>query len=909
MANDLTGDYDVTVQFSLGAVNRLTAALHSVKRFPHSVSMAIDDRPKPSLPAVAVGVVDPRGEAVVNPAVIGNSALAALSTRTLLNQGLLDNVDPVVNAYPGLKPIPSEPQYSYVYGVAQAQLGPPTVQLTKGPSNQAQVHTPAMVRYFANTSDPKTDTLSPFMRGELVTTFTVKNVTSKAGADVVVDLSSSSGGISFDPEWSQVTLDANDKKAINLALSKVLKKAFQQSSTPLPNKVLAMDFKGFPGDNAIGVLMNMTTHNKPNPDSAKKVFLKSDDQFVLAVNGDVFISQVTSAINSALDPLRYETLDLFGTVTVYFLGIEVAQYNFEIMIYVSVGTPEVQLTDTPNPAGISGSGQIVLTLPVTVTFGWKNLPSLAPTPVNFGFTITQAFTLALSKGTTQVGIQTVGGVQINIPASVPSDEASQAYRQATSLFDNLWNNNKAQISQQVNNALSASGMESFLHNLLNPRGKTGATLDATLAYTSFEINTSGIVLHGSLSVPKWPAANLQFSADPSEPSGKHGYQALNSWIPGGTIQHYQWTVGTAKPVTDDNRFVIENTPAIIFRICLSFKGQRISASGPVVYDSVRADSSCQYPFTVSAHLPPGAAAVPLASLVQPAASPSSGLGVIGNISPWTPPQLEATAANVLVHFPDNTSVAQLGDLPGALAQSGRTDTDAAIVAVLTQDQLAIASLVDGLMYADDAAGWEQLLSVQSRPATVLLNPDGNIAWRQDGTLDPGALAAALSANLATGAHLYPRFPWSPLRAGDRPPNFLFQFPPGQQLDLRKLAGKPVALVFFKSASPSSVETIQTLHQLFGRPGITPSVIVAIDDGDDGQFARGLSAGEEGGIIVVPDPQRQISLAYRIAVWPTIIFLDTNGLVRDIRFGLISQKDVQFSTGSMPLPAGAAGKES
>jgi hypothetical protein len=909
MANDLTGDYDVAVQFSLGAVNRLTAALHSVKRFPHSVSMAIDDRPKPTLPAVAVGVVDPRGEAVVNPAVIENSALAALSTRTLLNQGLLDNVDPVVNAYPGLKPIPSEPQYSYVYGVAQVQLGPPTVELTKGPSNQAEVHTPAMVRYFANTSDPKTDTLSPFMRGELITAFGVKNVTSKAGANVVVDLSSSSGGISFDPEWSQATLDANDKKAIDLALEKILKKAFQQSSTPLPNKVLAMDFKGFPGDNAIGALMNVTTHNKPNPDSVKKVFLKSDDQFALAVNGDVFTKQVSSAINSALDPLRYENFDIFGTFKLHSFGIEVVDDNFEILVYVAFGNAEVQLTDAPNPAGIPGSGQIVLTIPVTVTFGWKNLSDLLPTPVNFGFTITQAFTLSLTKGSTQVGIQTIGGVQISIPASVPSQEAELANSQATSLFNNLWNNNKSQISQQVNTALSASAMESFLHSLLNPKGKTGATLDATLAYTSFEISTSGVILHGSLSVPKWPAANLQFGADPSEPAGKHGYQALNSWIPGGTIQQYLWTVGTAKPVTDDNRFVIENTPAILFRICLSFKGQRISASGPVVYDSVKADSSCQYPFTVAANLPPGATTVPLASLVQPAASPSSGLEVIGNISPWTPPQLEATAANVLVHFPDNSSVGQLGDLPQALAQSGRTDTDAAIVVVLTKDQLALASLVDGLMYADDAAGWEQLLSVQSRPATVLLNPDGNIGWRQDGTLDPGALAAALGANLVTGARLYPRLPWSPLQAGDRPPNFLFQFPPGQQLELRKLAGRPVVLVFFKSASPTSVETIQALHHLYDLPGVTHSVIVAIDDGDAGQFARGLAAGEEGGIIVVPDPERQISLAYRIAVWPTIIFLDTNGLVRGFRFGLISQKDVQFSMGSKPLPAGSPGKES
>ena len=45
MANDLTGDYDVVAAFSLGAVNRILAAMHRGNRLPHSLSMAIDDLP------------------------------------------------------------------------------------------------------------------------------------------------------------------------------------------------------------------------------------------------------------------------------------------------------------------------------------------------------------------------------------------------------------------------------------------------------------------------------------------------------------------------------------------------------------------------------------------------------------------------------------------------------------------------------------------------------------------------------------------------------------------------------------------------------------------------------------------------------------------------------------------------
>ena len=45
MANPLTGDYDVVVQFSTGAVNRILAAMHSGNRLLHSLSTRIDDNP------------------------------------------------------------------------------------------------------------------------------------------------------------------------------------------------------------------------------------------------------------------------------------------------------------------------------------------------------------------------------------------------------------------------------------------------------------------------------------------------------------------------------------------------------------------------------------------------------------------------------------------------------------------------------------------------------------------------------------------------------------------------------------------------------------------------------------------------------------------------------------------------
>ena len=43
MANDLTGDFDAVVQFSVGAADRVLAAMHRGNRFPHSLSTRVSD--------------------------------------------------------------------------------------------------------------------------------------------------------------------------------------------------------------------------------------------------------------------------------------------------------------------------------------------------------------------------------------------------------------------------------------------------------------------------------------------------------------------------------------------------------------------------------------------------------------------------------------------------------------------------------------------------------------------------------------------------------------------------------------------------------------------------------------------------------------------------------------------------
>jgi hypothetical protein len=75
MANALTGDFDIVAEFTLGAANRVLAAMHCGERLPHSWSLQVDDYTQyPVIPvsrareaSVIRSIVDSFGQAVTDP--------------------------------------------------------------------------------------------------------------------------------------------------------------------------------------------------------------------------------------------------------------------------------------------------------------------------------------------------------------------------------------------------------------------------------------------------------------------------------------------------------------------------------------------------------------------------------------------------------------------------------------------------------------------------------------------------------------------------------------------------------------------------------------------------------------------------------------------------------------------------
>ena len=374
-----------------------------------------------------------------------------------------------------------------------------------------------------------------------------------------------------------------------------------------------------------------------------------------------------------------------------------------------------------------------------------------------------------------------------------------------------------------------------------------------------------------------------------------GYSALKSWIPGGTVQEYVWNLGGGPQLHDDwNTFVFTDpSQAGLRHLCLTVNGTRVSPTDPSSEESASA-TICGW--TIHFNAAAGGLAHeaglgrPNVGLTQ--LSESGALEVVGHTSPWAGTSAGATA-NVIVHFPDSKSVAHLDFLRRALLESGRNDTATAIIGVLAADQLAKVKATQGIVFADDHGAWERLFKVKHRPATFVVGTSGNVVWHYQGELTSADLAAALKKYLVAGGVFSPRLLQSSVRIGQPTPNFLFEYAPGRQLTLHKLAGRAVVLVFWKSTSQPSLETFRDLQKAFSGAGRQGPVVLAINDGEAPELAKKFAAEHRLSAIVVPDPARQISLAYGVNVWPTAIFIDAGGLAKDVRYGRFSGELVKY----------------
>jgi peroxiredoxin len=287
--------------------------------------------------------------------------------------------------------------------------------------------------------------------------------------------------------------------------------------------------------------------------------------------------------------------------------------------------------------------------------------------------------------------------------------------------------------------------------------------------------------------------------------------------------------------------------------------------------------------------------VPMVALTQP--GPNGMIEVSGHARARTS-RGSGGAPNLIVHFAGDAGAANLASLTRALSESGRTDAPTAVVAVVDGNQLRSAKYTPGVVYAEKGDGeWEKAFGVKDvrGPVTLIVGPDREIRWRYEGEVDNRMLAEALRKSLVKSGPVRLGLMRSSVRIGHPPPNFIFEYAPGQAITLRKLAGQPVTLVFYKDSSKASIEAVQSQRQRRSDASSVQPVVLAIHDGGDAEAARKGGSDYDLPATVVPDPKRAIAAAYGVSVWPTIVSIDEGGLVVGIRYGSISEDRLPYPT--------------
>lgn len=876
MANDLTGDFDVVAEFSLPAVNRLLAAMHGTSRFPHSMSLRVDDIPQPpdrKLPSIR-GIIDLAGDPVVSPGHIrvpaADRLLASEPSDPFSRLGGIHNSG--VISFPPL--VPSELQ-----GRAQLQFAPPTLEIADAAASRISVRMKVRARYFA---DPNTPPATEFATGDMVLTTAVQQITSQAGNVVDIDLRSNAVQAAFVPTWTSRSLAAEDLAGINLLIGNALKSSVLPSNNVLPSNIRAIRFKALQGaEQAIAILLN-TTSAPGNPATVQRVFLGGAD-FAFATGAETILA----AIQPALD-------EILAT------PISPVQISIPLLLTTLTATYTIALN---NATLALETGRLLLTIT-----GRATTPAgFAP---NFNFTVRQPLTLAPAGSTADL---VVGPISLDTSSWIVDLFRGRATGPLSAARDRALH--QSGVRANVRRMLDADrNLGGFLRSLLTPPRPTNEPAPEppgfSLVYTAVEITPSGVVLRGALSVENPPPAHVEFEEIPSSTSDPIGgglvkgseYSAFKSWIPGGTIDSFEWKrAGSAQPgPLDERRFVLLPQPPVVSDgfvadggpraitafspMCLTIRGTRLSSSGQVQLQPITA-SYCAFDWfplfdavSVDRH------AMPLVTLTR--AGSRGEVEVVGH-APAMSDDTTLAAPNLILHFGDARDPGALARIREALQGSGRTDAPTAIVAILPAGQLAAARHVPGVLYLEQAGDeWERVwkVSIRQRPATVVVAQGGKIVWQHEGEIESPTLRDTLRRVLVARRKVKRTLVMPISRIGHAPPNFLFTVAAGHDLTLRKLAGRPVVLVFWRASARLSLDAARAAATSPPHPAWKNAVVLAINDGESADAA--VTAGRaDVPITIVPDPTRSISRAFGVQAWPTLVFIDARGLVRDVRHGL------------------------
>jgi len=477
-------------------------------------------------------------------------------------------------------------------------------------------------------------------------------------------------------------------------------------------------------------------------------------------------------------------------------------------------------------------------------------------------------------------------------------------------------------------------VDESVRGLLEELAIPGVGLD----FTSAAIDPDGAILGATVDIGPPPAVVASFRRvdreAPTPPqvanilSVELELNALDSWIPGGTVQRYLWREvradrSVARQLTENHKFLARIQPELVLD-----SGGVADASAPV--------------------LDPGAAASPgfagssfdIPSLGWPPAVwcvEVQGTQVVSGISPPVPVSGSACGVSVVVagldlsrgerlpvRVPDGLG-GVLADIdpwgqyrPHALADDGENrgfllvhhagpDLEESVVTLrralprTRRGPLVFATLVSEKLRGDIPASmretanlafthdpekrWRERFRLQD-PGTVLVGQGGREMFRSRGSLRADELAKAL-AGLPNGRPRPPRRTQSgiALGLGQLAPDIFFPCGDAGVIALRKMGGRDALICFWTTWSEPALEELRRIADASRGHGPRGPLLLCVNDGEDPELAAEVLERVDSRLKLVPDPERLLSRRYGVSCWPTVVRVDGGGRIAGVRLGL------------------------
>jgi peroxiredoxin len=873
MPNHLTGSYDAVLQIRARAINAILATLHqdgaqedASPVLQHGVTMRVGDPPPFDHPdfgvlaewvnTMALSNGNDEGSSGGQPSDVGSTAPPGAAHS--LNQAFLD--------LQGSKTDVVSP--GTVRGLARVQLSSASVSLPPGSTAEVTIKVHVRAQY---KPDAGTLALPEPIAGMVQATYTVRPKTLPhygSGQRILeIALSQDDQKIQFTPDTGS-GLSPFEASQLVAQVRKVLREGFEPVNAEIPADFPFVHFKELGAGQVVAVPVGLTAPFQVSGNGLPSITHSFvNDDFAVAIAQEYF----NTLLGTVIDALKASA----GSFSVSLAGILEASYDVKVNLAPPVWTQ----------GKIEISGSVKLT-----TGAWW-----AP---NGSISFKLGVGLGFNQTTQHVRLQAAGQPSVDESWWIPHSTAVSAVRRAR---DEALAHGDPVINAELDGARDR--INDALANFANV---------ATARFRSVEITPHGLVLNGGITTrPRSPAV-VAFE----EARDGVSFTALESWIPGGRIDRFEWSwiqysgpQGAVSPwggetvvVSDRHRFVFPKPAGVhgAESVCLRIEGVQLDRHGNETPIAVGETCSVSTP-EVAWKMPASwdSMMVPVWLPDTPAdAVLDDAIAAHVNVLVHSRPG-DALTSNSIVHFTDlETDRRPLDVLGQALGRLGRSQAPPVVIGVLPTGafgkrrrelEAALGSLGETfkgrlLLTEDYTGGWKRTFAPAYVPSTYIINAHGEFVWKHESALDGSALAAALDRYLIPGRAAGARQVTLAFRPGDRIPQAVFTDDTGHRVALRKLRGQQVLLVFWRAWSGPSLRELQRLQALHDQEGARAPVILAVNGGDPKEAVAEVRRSSRLTFALAHDEKGLVARQLGVECWPTTISVDPTGVVNSVLLG-------------------------